>query len=223
MHLEEVVPWGRSKGEYLGMFDLTSHDLNTKILDCAAGSASFNAETAREGFEVISCDPIYRFAAGEIEARIHETFDALIANAEANRDEFVWDAISSPEHLGEVRMRAMQRFLEDFPRGLAEGRYVADGLPDLGFGDGRFDLALCSHFLFTYTRQLSLDFHVACIEEMCRVAREARIFPLLEAYGGKSPLLEPVVDTLRERGYRAEVRRVPYEFQRGGNEMLVVW
>ncbi len=204
------------------MFDLTSHDLNGSILDCAAGPASFNAEATAEGHEIVSCDPIYRFTAGEIQARIHATFDTIIANAKAKIDEFVWDDIASPEHLGEVRMTAMRRFLEDFPRGLTEGRYATDELPDLGFGDGRFDLALCSHFLFTYSGQLSLDFHLACIEEMCRVARGARIFPLLEAYGGKSPLLEPVVDTLRERGYRVEVRRVPYEFQRGGNEMLWV-
>jgi hypothetical protein len=29
------------------------------------------------------------------------------------------------------------------------------------------------------------------------------------------------MDNLRGRGYRAEVRRVPYEFQRGGDKMLV--
>jgi hypothetical protein len=32
----------------------------------------------------------------------------------------------------------------------------------------------------TYTEQLSADFHVA-IEEMCRVASEARMFPLLKS------------------------------------------
>ena len=57
---------------------------------------------------------------------------------------------------------------------------------------------------------------------MCRVAGEARVFPLLQGYGGTSPHLRPVVDGLGERGYRAEVRRVPYEFQRGGDQMLVI-
>lgn len=54
-----------------------------------------------------------------------------------------------------------------------------DELPNLGFGNGVFDLALCSHFLFTYSEQLSIDFHVAAIGEMFCVAGEARIFPLL--------------------------------------------
>jgi len=57
---------------------------------------------------------------------------------------------------------------------------------------------------------------------MCRGATEARIFPLLKSYGGPSPHLEPVVGTLRDRGYQAEVKEVPYEFQRGGNKMLTV-
>jgi hypothetical protein len=35
--------------------------------------------------------------------------------------------------------------------------------------------------------------------------------------------VEPVIRGLRERGYEAEVRRVPYEFLRGGDEMLSVF
>jgi hypothetical protein len=31
---------------------------------------------------------------------------------------------------------------------------------------------------------------------MCRVAAEARVFPLLKSYGGPSPYLKPVVDLL---------------------------
>ena len=34
----------------------------------------------------------------------------------------------------------------------------------------------------------------SAIEEMCRVASGARIFPLLKGYGGPSPYLEPVMD-----------------------------
>lgn len=114
----------------------------------------------------------------------------------------------------------MQRFLDDFPQGLEEGRYRTDELPNLGFDDGAFDLALCSHFLFTYSEQLSIDFHVAAIREMCRVAGEARIFPLLNYDGEPSRLPSPVVDGLRSCGYRAETKRVPYEFQRDGNQLL---
>jgi hypothetical protein len=40
--------------------------------------------------------------------------------------------------------------------------------------------------------------------------------------GGRSRHLEPVIARLREAGLAAELVRVPYEFQRGGNEMLKV-
>ena len=204
------------------MFSLTCGDLSGRILDCAAGPASFDAELTPEGHEVISCDPLYSLTADEIRARIEATCDTVVTNARAASDEFVWRDFTSPEHLGEVRMAAMQQFLADFPAGLLEGRYLVHALPHLDFRGDEFDLALCSHYLFTYSDQLSTGFHVAAIQEMCRVAGEARIFPLLKSYGGPSPLLEPVVDALRERGYEVEISNVPYEFQRGGDKMLAV-
>ena len=118
-------------------------------------------------------------------------------------------------------MAVMQRFLADFPAGLREGRYLVQALPHLDFHDHEFDLALCSHFLFTYSGLLSPEFHIAAIQEMCRVAGEARIFPLLKSYGGSSPHLEPVV-AMREQGYCVKIRTVPYEFQRGGDKLLAV-
>ena len=78
---------------------------------------------------------------------------------------------------------------------------------------------MSSHILFTYPEQLSADFHVAAIQEMCRVASEARIFPLLNYDGKPSQLLRPLVGKLQARGYCAETRRVPYEFQKGENRL----
>lgn len=222
MKLNNVVPWGRSYEEYVEMFALSPQDLEGKTLDCAAGPASFNAEATQKGYRVTSCDPIYRFTAKEIAGRIDDTYETVVTGAKANRDRYVWEEISSPEHMGQARMVAMRRFLEDFPPGLEKGRYRPDELPSLGFGNGEFDLALSSHFLFTYSKQLSADFHVAAIEEMCRVASEVRIFPLLNYDGRPSRLLRPVVSKLQARGYRAEMQRVPYEFQKGGNRLLSV-
>jgi hypothetical protein len=179
-----------------------------------------------EGRQVVSCDPLYRFTPAKILARTEATRDTVVENARAARraarHEFVWREIESPEQLGEKRMVVMQRFLADFPGGLTEGRYRAHTLPHLDFRDGAFDLALCSHFFFTYSGQLTLDFHATSIEEMCRVAGEARVFPLLHGYGGRSPHLQPVIGALSKRAYRVEIRGVPYEFQRGRDEMLAV-
>lgn len=65
------------------MFALTPGDLLGRILDCAAGPASFNAELTSEGHEVISCDPLYSLTADEIRARIEATRGTMVANARA--------------------------------------------------------------------------------------------------------------------------------------------
>ncbi|PSB15877.1 SAM-dependent methyltransferase [Phormidesmis priestleyi ULC007] len=223
MRLEQVVPWGRSCLEYCQMFDLTETDLQSKILDCGGGPASFNAEMTQQGNSVISCDPLYQFSVNEISQRIDQTYPIVIKTTEVNRDNFVWTTIQSPEKLGQIRMAAMQQFLADFPLGLQQRRYQQESLPDLPFDSQQFDLALCSHFLFLYSDQLSFEFHLASIIEMCRVATIVKIFPLLVNMTGElSPFLEPIMQELTTQGYSIHTKQVPYEFQKGGNQILQV-
>jgi hypothetical protein len=220
--LAEVVPWGRSFEEYCRMFALTSVDLRSRVLGCADGPASFNAEATAAGFSVVSCDPLYRFTATEIRDRIAGTTEVILDQTLRNQHEFVWTSIRSIEELRELRVSSMERFLEDFEDGQRQRRYVDAELPNLPFTDASYDLALCSHFLFLYTEQLSEDFHLAAIREMSRVAREVRIFPLLALGGARSRHVEVVSERLREDGFAVVVETVPYEFQRGGNQMMRV-
>lgn len=222
--LESVVPWGRNLNEYVKMFAITSDELQLRILDCAGGPASFNVEMTHHGYNVISCDPIYQFSADEIAQRIQSTYQTIIDGAKATQEYFVWQDIQSPEHLGQVRMAAMQKFLADLPLGIQQGRYITCELPKLPFETNQFDLALCSHFLFTYSDLLSEEFHLASIQELCRVANEVRIFPILKNFSiDTSEMLPLVVKELSSQGYKLEIKPVPYEFQKGGNQMLRVW
>ena len=221
--LEKIVPWGRSLDEYVAMFDLTERDMESRILGCADGPASFNAEMREAGRRVVSVDPMYQFSAGQIRERIDETFVEVMEELRKNLDDYVWNRFASAEALGAHRMRSMKRFLGDYEKGKEEGRYVVGGFPELPFGEWEFDLALCSHFLFLYSEQLSGDFHCRAIEEMCRVAGEARIFSLLTLDRRMSPHLEGVCERLRRVGLEFEIKTVDYEFQRGGNKMLRVW
>lgn len=221
--LENVVPWGRSMQEYVRMFDLKPEELKLNILDCGGGPASFNAEMTQQGYSVISCDPIYQFTAAEIARRVQETYQTIIDGTKIHYDRFVWQDIPSPDELGKIRIAAMHKFIADFPLGLQQGRYVIDELPHLSFQAYQFDLALCSHFLFTYSDNLSLDFHISAISEMCRVAKEVRIFPLLVQFSGEiSPWLQPVMDEMQKQGYQVEIRQVAYQFQKGGDRLLTV-
>ncbi len=224
LRLEQIVPWGRSLEEYIQMFALSSDDLQRKILDCAGGPASFNAEMTQLGHNVISCDPIYQFSASEIEKRVEQTYPIILKGVEANQEKFVWTMMRSPQHLCQLRLAAMRQFSADFTQGMQEARYLVEELPNLSFDTRQFDLAVCSHLLFTYSDQLSMEFHLAAIKEMCRVASEVRVFPLLVNMTGEtSPFKQPVMRELVAQGYAVEIRRVPYEFQQGGNELLRVF
>jgi hypothetical protein len=220
--LENVVPWGRSFDEYAAMFALTEQDLGRRILDCGGGPASFNAVAAGRGLDVTSLDPIYEFGADEIARRIDDTATAIAAELRANADEFVWTHFEDADDVVATRLHAMQTFLRDFAAPDADNRYVAGALPELPFADARFGLALCSHFLFLYSDRYDIDFHVASILDLIRTASEVRVFPLLELGSARSRHLPAVTEGLRERGLSTRVVPVSYEFQRGGNEMLVV-
>jgi hypothetical protein len=219
--LDGVVPWGRNFSEYAAMFALSERDLACHLLGCADGPASFNVQATERGVHVVSCDPIYQFSATEIAARVEEVFPRMMAETRANADGFVWQNFDSVDALGAARRAAMNRFLDDY-RQAANERYVAASLPDLPFADDAFDLALSSHFLFLYSAHLSHDFHRASIRELCRVAREVRIFPVITLAREVSPYLDALVPELRADGLRAELRKVEYEFQRGGHTMLKI-
>jgi hypothetical protein len=217
--LNQIVPWGRSYAEYRQMFALEDADLRLRVLGCADGPASFNAEFTRCGGFVKSVDPLYRFSTEEIRDRILETSNQVLDETQRKINNFVWKTIRSVEELGRVRMEAMRTFLSDYSSEKRHERYIAAALPVLPFEDHSFDLALCSHFLFLYSDQLSEEFHLEAIREMCRVAHEVRIFPLLTLDGDTSAYLPGIVRQLRER-WEVSVETVPYEFQRGGNQMM---
>jgi SAM-dependent methyltransferase len=122
---------------------------------------------------------------------------------------YKWDAIQLRE-----------RITATYAAGKTQGRYVEAELPALPFSESSFDLALCSHFLFLYSSQLGEQFHDDALREMCRVGREIRIFPLLALGGARSPFVDRCAERLVDAGHDVSIERVPYEFQRGGNQMM---
>jgi len=220
--LSEVVPWGRTFSEYISMFSLSSADLKLNILGCSDGPADFNSKLSSQGGSIVSVDPVYCFTTEEIKKRIDETYEVVLEQTRRNKDEFAWDNISSVDELGQIRMSAMESFLKDFEKGKASGRYQIGNLPHLQFADKEFDLVLCSHFLFLYSEQFSEEFHLSSIKELCRVANEVRIFPILELGSKKSRHFNSVTTLLKQQHYYTEVKKVSYEFQKGGNEMLLI-
>lgn len=222
MKLNDVVPWGRTLQEYQWMFDLSPSDLDVKILGCGDGPASFNAEMTKLGHSVTSIDPIYQFSAGQIKQRVQDAYAPIISQVKQNPDRYVWKNFKDADELGKARLAAMELFLLDYEVGRAEKRYSAQALPKLDFANHQFELCLCSHLLFLYSERLSLNFHLASITELLRVAQDVRIFPLLKLDGKPSPYLEAVIENLFDQGFDVQVKTVAYEFQKGGNQMLKI-
>ena len=222
IRLDQTVPFGRSLGEYELMFALSASDRRRRILDCAAGPASFNAELTAAGGTVCSFDPLYQFTGAEIKRQFFSTLDHVIEQVRTSPQNWVWKYHRDPEDLRRNRIAVMDAFLADYREGQGTDRYVCGSLPTLPFKHDAFDLALSSHFLFLYSDHFSQTFHLESIRALTRVAREVRIFPLIALRAERSQHLEPVCDQLQRDGCQVSIEPVGYELQRGGNEMLRV-
>jgi hypothetical protein len=220
--LDEIVPWGRTYEEYTRMFDLGVQELSQSILGCGDGPAAFNADATSHGSRVVSVDPLYAFSAESIRARIEDVCPRIVEGLQGSAEKYVWDQFDCVDALVDARLTAMNRFLEDYENGLSSGRYIAAGLPALPFEDNQFDLTLVSHLLFSYSTQIDRQMHQQSVRELMRVSREIRIFPLLDISGEPSAHVNAVELAAKENGWSAVWIVVPYEFQRGGNKMLLL-
>ena len=219
--LKNVVPWGRNLDEYTKMFNLTESDKNKKIISFGDGPASFNFEMTSKGKSVTSLDPIYQFTPMELKLRISETKDTVMKQVRENQNNFLWTLIKTPDEMETVRMNAMSNFIDDFKEGKEQKRYIYHELPNkTDFAEQSFDLGLSSHFLILYS-QLGLEFHIKSIDEMLRICKEIRIFPLLNLNAQKSEMIDGIVEHYKS-DYSLEIVKVDYEFQKNGNEMLII-
>ena len=191
------------------MFALADSDLSGSVLDCPGGASSFTACANQAGASAIAADPVSLAALAMTE----------VERGAVGADRYIWDFYGDPGGHARVRRASAEAFSRDLIAHPA--RYLPASLPSLPFPGRRFDLVLSSHFLFTYADRLDLEFHRAALRELHRVARrEVRVFPLLEQGGRPVPaLLSRLLATL---GIPHRIQRVGYEFQRGGNEMLVL-
>ena len=115
----------------------------------------------------------------------------------------------------------MAQFLADYELGKQEGRYIDASLPKLPFEPRQFELAICSHYLFLYSQQVSLEHHIDSILELTRVAQQVRGYPLVTLDGIQSPYLETVIHRLSEHGIRCTLVDSQYHFQKEATTMLV--
>ncbi len=210
----------RSLTEYRAMFALSDEDLLGRILDCCAGAASLTAEVSSSGGQIVAVDPVFALGLPRVEAAVRESLAGGQQLVDDNEEQFVWTWYGTRDRRDRLRDRAAELFLAHSRR--TPGRYIGAELPRLPFRDKSFDLAVCSHLLFTWARRFDQAWHTEALVELARVATEVRVFPLVRAGDGSAtPFLDDLVHHLHRQGFAVEVRAVEYEFQRGGNQMLV--
>lgn len=221
LQLDRVVLLGRTFEEYRQYFLLVPEEWHGKrILDAAGGVSSFCAEANDAGLLATSADPIYSMTPAEIAQRSAPDLEKVITGVRG-LPTYCWTAYRDPEHVRELRQRAINRFLQDFPRH-AE-RYRAAALPKLPFDNEEFDLALVSYLLFAYEAHFSYEFHRDSILELMRVTRgEARIYPTVTFEAEPSRYLARLAADPLCASLRFEIVRTHFEFLVGSNCFLRV-
>lgn len=182
-----------SLNDYKEIFCLSEQDLALSIVDYQASFATFNAEMWQQQKRVVSCDHFYQ-------------------------NSLEWLTHYAEQHFSAIDFKHAQCMLNDFVEGTQEGRYVSNCTQ---LTDQQFDLAVCANYLFMVNPQ-DVDFQVKEISNLCRIASEARIFPLLDDKGKNSGILPAVMLQLQQQGYVLEVKDVGYQFQDYGHVMLRV-
>ena len=211
----------RSLAEYRAMFALTDTDLRRRILDCPGGASSFTAEVNASGGAAIACDPVYAQAGvDELAGQAQAETDRGNRYVRANPEQYAWTFFANPDEHHRTRSAAGVVFAAD--RRAHPGQYLPASLPQLPFADRAFDLVLSSHLLFSWADRLDLAFHRAALLELMRVARrELRVFPLVAIASRSYPHRDELLAQLHDDGISAREVDVDYEFQAGGNQMLV--
>lgn len=217
--LKGVVAWGRSYQEYRDMFNLTCLPSDQYILGVGDGPASFNVIMTRKGHRVISCDPLYTLSQENLGSRISAARTEVMEQVCANQDNFIWDYFKDPASLEESRVKGMDLFMEDYPLGQMEGRYIPAKLPFLPFQEKTFHIALCSHLLFLYA-SLGYSFHRDALMEMLRVADEVRVYPVVDVNCFVPSFRDHLIQYLKEKGYVCALESVTYNFIKNGDQML---
>ena len=213
--------WVYHYADMCQMFCLMDADFNKKILDFPAGISSFNMQASQQGQHIVSADALYAL---DFDALTTRTKKILSSDQQQLKTLFAKHLIHDDitiDHIMTDWRETSANFLKDFLHGKKEGRYVAADLPELPFRANQFGLALCSDLVFH--TQASAFTPAEVIAELCRVAEEVRVFPLLDENGEISAELGPLMLMLQQENYGIEVKEVTYKKRTGSNALLRLW
>lgn len=221
--MRKLVLWGHGVDEYREMFDLSQDDMNSSILEYGCGPSAVNSRQTANNNKVISCDPLFVLDKDTLSSKVTMIFADMAEQVKREQERFDFTRSGGYEQLVAERQQGVKEFFADYQAGKAQGRYQGITDYNLPFADFSFDFALSSHYLFADLDNQTVEFHLAVIRELARVAKEVRIFPLIDREGNTSEFLGPVLLGLQQDNYGVEVREVDFHLHQTGNAMLRVW
>lgn len=221
--MRRLVLWGHHLEEYRDMFQLSESDLTMRFLEYSSGPSAVNFELQNIASECISCDPWFHLDVISLRNEINQNFEARLHQFQSQPQVFDLSRYGTLDKLIAYRREGIATFLADYDQGRLEKRYLPVRDNTLPFSHSSFDFALIANCLFSDLEYQTIDYHVQIIQELARVAKDVRIFPLVDAGGIPSPMLGPVLLKLQQANYGVEVREVTYHLQPKGNAMLRVW
>ena len=222
MKLSRIAFYGRTLDEYRWMFGLDPARFSSlRILDVAAGAASFTAEAAALGARAAAVDSRYGASADTLARDGARDIDHVLDALRGNESLFDWGVYGGMDGLRRARETSLRRFMDSYRHPQRE-RYIAATAVALPFANQSFDLALCGHLLFVYDDRLDEDFHVAALTELARVARETRVYPLTALDGQPSRLVAPVMARLAARGVSGELAATSARFVKRASHLLIL-
>jgi hypothetical protein len=224
--LDRIAFYGRTLSEYLKMFGIDDmHHLKryNRILDCPSGASSFVAETNNQyGVNTVGCDPLFDKDSRLLQKQGEHDIEYVVKRVSLAPNLYNWDFYSSIEELRNYRILALKQFISDYDVGRESKRYVKAALPRLPFDDRSFDLVLSGHFIFTYSHKFEFSFILSSVIELFRVcSREVRIYPLqMSSLVPYEHMIELLYTLKNQYGITYDIVQVPFEFQKGSNNML---
>lgn len=223
LQLENILITGRTFEEYKAFFNLEIEKLHgKKVLDCPSGASSFVSDAKTYGIEAKGTDILYRFSKEQIKQQGEKTIDLIYKDVSwMNGHNFRF--YKSIKNHRNHREEALKKFYNDFN----PNDYSYNELPKLDFKNNEFDLLLSSHFLFVYDDRFDYKFHKNSILEMLRVAKEVRIFSLVNFQNSKvkeeknfSSYFYKIIEDLKR--LQCTIEKVNFEFQPRAGYMLKI-
>jgi hypothetical protein len=217
-----IAVTARGLDDYRHMFALDDDTLaQCEFLDCASGASAFGAELRARGGRVLSGDPLYGVGLHAVRERALHNLHHCEQWLNTHTDVIDWDHLGSPAAYRQNGLRALALFSADFAA--HPDRYLAASLPSIPLLDDGVDVALCANFLFAYADTLDVDFHVAAITELARIARsEVLIHPISARDGRNLDDFTDAVDRgLTSAGLHTQTFIAPNTWLRGASTMRV--